>query len=113
LTRVKALTRQTIEDNARFFGGVERVPRSAITMGVKTILDARQIVLIAVGQNKADIVKEFIEGPITSMVPASALQTHSAVTVILDEAAASKLSLRQYYDDCERLVDSQASNLND
>ena len=112
-TRVKALTRQTIQDNARFFGGVDRVPKSAVTMGVKTILDARHIVLIAVGDSKADIVREFIEGPLTSMVPASILQTHSAVTVILDEAAASKLSNRQYYDDSEQLVDSLASNLKD
>jgi glucosamine-6-phosphate deaminase len=98
-TRVKTLTEQTIQDNARlFFGGDEtQVPRFAITMGVGTILDARQLLLLATGERKADIVRAFIEGPVTSAVTASALQLHPKATVILDEAAASKLEHLDYY----------------
>ena len=99
-TRVKTLTKQTIEDNARLFFGKGRehlVPRFSITMGVATILDAQRILLLAAGAQKAVICQQFIEGPVTAMVTASALQFHPAVTVILDEAAASKLHFREYY----------------
>jgi glucosamine-6-phosphate deaminase len=99
-TRVKTLTKQTIEDNARLFFGEGQehlVPRFSITMGVATILDAQRILLLAAGAQKAPICQKFIEGPVTSMVTASALQLHPAVTVILDEAAASKLEHRGYY----------------
>jgi len=98
-TRVKTLTEQTIQDNARlFFGGDESlVPRFAITMGVGTILDARHLLLLATGERKAEIVRAFIEGPVTSAVTASALQLHPNVTVILDEAAAGKLEHLDYY----------------
>lgn len=96
-TRLKTLTKQTIEDNARFFDNPDDVPRFAITMGVGTILEARQIVLLASGANKADIVAEAIEGPVTAQVTASALQLHRHVTVLVDEAAASKLKRADYY----------------
>jgi glucosamine-6-phosphate deaminase len=102
-TRVKALTEQTRRDNARFFGSLDDVPRLAITMGVGTILSAQHIVLIATGENKAEAVRDFIEGPITSMVPASALQLHPNVTALLDDRAASLLHRREYYQHVERL----------
>ncbi len=96
-TRVKALEKQTIEDNSRFFEKEEDVPRFAITMGIGTILEAKKILLIANGENKANVCAQFIEGPVSSQITASALQLHSYVTVVLDEAAASKLKRKDYY----------------
>lgn len=96
-TRVKALYEQTIIDNARFFDKQEDVPRFAITMGVGTILEAKKVLLIANGEKKADVVAQFIEGPVTSQITASALQLHTYVNVVLDEAAASKLKRKEYY----------------
>ncbi len=96
-TRMKTLDESTIVANARFFNSKEEVPRYAITMGVGTILESRRLLLIANGKKKAGICKAFIEGPITSMVTASALQLHPAATVILDEDAASELSLKNYF----------------
>ena len=75
-TRIKTLARQTIEDNARFFDRIEDVPIYAITMGVGTILEARKIMLLANGENKAAAVAAAVEGPVTSMITASALQLH-------------------------------------
>jgi glucosamine-6-phosphate deaminase len=97
-TRVKTLTRQTCEDNSRFFKGDEFQPVLAITMGIATIMEARKILLLATGANKARAVSEMIEGPVTAMCPASVLQMHEHVTVLLDEAAASGLQNRDYYD---------------
>ncbi|NOX57209.1 MAG: glucosamine-6-phosphate deaminase [Planctomycetes bacterium] len=97
-TRLKTLARQTIEDNARFFDKVEDVPIYAITMGVGTILEARRLVLVANGEKKADAVAKMIEGPVTSMITASALQLHPDAHVFIDEDAASKLTMRDYYD---------------
>ncbi len=97
-TRIKTLARQTIEDNARFFDGrVDLVPIYAITMGVGTILEARKIMLLASGKSKAKAVAATIEGPVTSMITASALQLHRDVTIFLDEEAASDLKLIDYY----------------
>lgn len=96
-TRLKTLTKQTIEDNARFFAHAEEVPRFAITMGVGTILEAKEIILLANGAKKAAIVAEALEGPITAQVSASALQLHRHVTVILDAEAGSKLRRADYY----------------
>ncbi len=96
-TRVKALYKDTIEDNARFFEKEEDVPRFAITMGVGTILEAKKILLIANGEKKADACARFIEGPVTGMITASALQLHVHATVVLDQAAASQLTRREYY----------------
>jgi len=96
-TRLKTLTKQTIDDNARFFDDPEEVPRFAITMGVGTILEAKEILLLANGPRKADIVAEAIEGPITAQVSASALQMHREVTVILDADAGAKLKRADYY----------------
>ena len=97
-TRVKTLDEQTIRDNSRFFRKEEEeVPRFAITMGVGTILEAKKILLIANGVNKADACAKFIEGHVTSQITASALQLHQHVTVVLDEEAASKLKRIGYY----------------
>jgi glucosamine-6-phosphate deaminase len=97
-TRLKTLAKQTIDDNARFFDKPEDVPIYAITMGVGTILEARQILLLANGVNKADAVAQAVEGPVTSMITASALQMHPWVRGFFDESAASKLKMRDYYD---------------
>jgi glucosamine-6-phosphate deaminase len=96
-TRLKTLTKQTIDDNARFFDNPEEVPRFAITMGVGTILEAKEILLLASGDQKAEIVAQALEGPITAQVSASALQMHRHVTVIVDSAAGSKLQRADYY----------------
>jgi glucosamine-6-phosphate deaminase len=96
-TRIKTLTPQTRKDNARFFGSEEKVPHHVITMGIGTILEARHCVLLAFGKNKARAIAEAVEGPITSMNPASALQQHPKVTVFLDEDSASGLKLKEYY----------------
>lgn len=96
-TRIKTLTPQTRKDNARFFGSEDKVPHHVITMGIGTILEARHCVLLAFGRNKARAVAEAVEGPVTSMNPASALQLHPKVTVFLDEDAASELKLKDYY----------------
>jgi glucosamine-6-phosphate deaminase len=96
-TRIKTLTPQTRKDNARFFGSEEQVPHHVITMGIGTILEARHCVLLAFGKNKARAIAEAVEGPITSMNPASALQLHPKVTVFLDEESASGLKLKDYY----------------
>ncbi len=90
-THLVALTEDTIAANARFFSRPEEVPRSAITMGVGTIMKARHILLLASGADKADVVARMIEGPVTTEVPASILQMHPQVTVLLDEAAAGIL----------------------
>ena len=74
------------------------MPIYAITMGVGTILEARQLVLLATGENKATAVAAMVEGPVTSMTTASALQLHPTAQVFLDENAASKLKMREYYD---------------
>ena len=96
-TREKALTPTTIKQNAPFFGGEDKMPRRAITMGVGTILDAKRCLLLATGEEKAGIIAQAVEGPITSMVTASALQLHQRATVIVDEAAATQLKEREYY----------------
>lgn len=97
-TRIKTLARQTIEDNARFFDRIEDVPVFAITMGVGTILEARQIVLVANGDKKADAVAKAVEGPVTSMITASALQLHPDCTFYIDRPAAANLAMIEYYE---------------
>ena len=97
-TREKALTQATREQNAAMFGGrPENVPARAITMGVGTILDSRRCLLLAVGGDKARILSKAVEGPITAMISASALQLHASCTVIVDEAASEQLEGRDYY----------------
>lgn len=97
LTRVKTLTQQTREDNARFFDTVEDVPRHCITQGLGTILRARHLVLLAFGAGKADAVAGAVEGPVTASLPGSAIQLHPHATVVVDEQAASALRRADYY----------------
>jgi glucosamine-6-phosphate deaminase len=97
-TRLKTLAKQTIDDNARFFNSRDEVPVYAITMGVGTIMEARKILLLANGKKKAEAIAAAVEGPITSMITASALQLHHDSTVYVDDEAASKLKMREYYD---------------
>lgn len=91
-THVVELTEQTRSANARFFHAPEEVPTHAITMGVGTILKAKMILLVVRGKDKADIVKQALQGPITTECPASLLQTHPHVVVLLDMEAGSGLS---------------------
>ncbi len=91
-TRIKTLTEQTIKDNARFFKNLSEVPRLAITMGIGTIMEAKELIMLANKANKADAVKAAVEGPITAMVPASILQMHRNAYVIIDKDAASKIT---------------------
>ncbi len=100
-TRVKTLTSQTRRDNSRFFESLDEVPTSAITVGIKTILESRSILLLATGTGKADAIRATIEGPICSDVPASALQMHALTTIVVDEAAASELQRSDYYRQAE------------
>jgi glucosamine-6-phosphate deaminase len=96
-TRLKTLSERTVNENAPHFPKGTPVPEHVLTMGIGTILDARTIYLLAFGEKKASIIARAVEGPVTAMIPASALQLHRHVTVFLDEAAASQLELREYY----------------
>jgi glucosamine-6-phosphate deaminase len=96
-TRIKTLTRQTRKDNARFFGKEQDVPFHVITMGIGTIMEARQILLLAFGARKARAIADAVEGPIAAVSPASILQMHPVVKVCLDEGAASQLLRSDYY----------------
>ncbi|WP_059016301.1 glucosamine-6-phosphate deaminase [Mycobacterium sp. M26] len=97
-TRIKTLTRQTRIDNARFFGGdVDLVPTHCLTQGLGTIMDARHVILVATGRTKAEAVHQLVEGPVSAMWPATILQHHPHVTVLLDGSAARRLQLADYY----------------
>ncbi|MBR3258051.1 MAG: glucosamine-6-phosphate deaminase, partial [Eggerthellaceae bacterium] len=91
LTHVVELTQNTREVNARFFASLDEVPTHAATMGIKTVMNARQLVLIATGASKADALYATVKGPVTPEVPASALQIHPCAFIFADEAAAAKL----------------------
>jgi glucosamine-6-phosphate deaminase len=97
-TRIKTLTLQTRMDNARFFGDdVDAVPTHCLTQGLATIMAARHVVLVATGRSKAEAVHQLVEGPVSAMWPATILQHHPHVTVLLDDAAARRLQLVDYY----------------
>jgi glucosamine-6-phosphate deaminase len=97
-TRIKTLTEQTRADNARFFGDdIDQVPQHCLTQGLATIMAARHIVLIATGRTKANAVHQLVEGPVSAMWPATILQHHPHVTVLIDNAAAGRLQLADYY----------------
>ncbi|MFJ2469372.1 glucosamine-6-phosphate deaminase [Glutamicibacter sp. NPDC087583] len=98
-TRIKRLAANTREDNARFFDGIEHVPTHCVTQGLGTILDASRLVLVAVGAGKARAIAAAVEGPLSASCPASVLQLHQDAVVVVDEAAAKGLKLREYYDD--------------
>jgi glucosamine-6-phosphate deaminase len=96
-TRIKSLIEQTRRDNARFFNSLAEVPHHVLTQGLGTIMDARHVILVATGAQKAQAVREFVEGPVSAICPASVLQFHPHATVLLDEAAASALKLADFY----------------
>ncbi len=96
-TRVKTLTETTVKDNSRFFKEGEFQPTLSITMGIKTILETKRVLLLATGKNKAKAIADAIEGPMAGRCPASALQMHEHTTFIIDEDAASQLEMKEYY----------------
>ncbi|HKT55400.1 MAG TPA: glucosamine-6-phosphate deaminase [Microbacterium sp.] len=97
-TRIKTLAPRTRADNARFFDDdLDQVPTHCLTQGLATILDAHRLVLVATGAGKADAVAAMVEGPLSSMCPGSALQLHPDATVVVDEDAAARLQLADYY----------------
>ncbi len=96
-TRIKTLTARTRADNARFFASPDEVPLHCLTQGLGTILGARRLLLVAQGEGKAAAVAAAVEGPLTSMCPGSALQLHPRATVVVDEAAAARLTLIDHY----------------
>ena len=96
-TRIKTLTPRTRQDNARFFERAEDVPGHVITMGIGTIMDAREILLMAFGPSKAGAVAGAVEGPVTASNPASILQMHPAARFFLDDEAAARLERADYY----------------
>jgi glucosamine-6-phosphate deaminase len=96
-TRLKTLAPRTRSDNARFFGSPEEVPNHCLTQGLGTIMEARELLLVAQGSRKAAAIAAAVEGPVSSMCPGSILQFHEEATVIVDEAAAERLTLTDYY----------------
>jgi glucosamine-6-phosphate deaminase len=102
-TRIKTLTRQTRVDNARFFGDdVDAVPTHCLTQGLATIIQARHVILVATGTHKAKAVHELAEGAVSALWPATILQMHPHVTVLLDESAAGQLQLGDYFRETHR-----------
>ncbi|NOY80742.1 MAG: glucosamine-6-phosphate deaminase [Kiritimatiellaeota bacterium] len=97
-TRIKTLTPETLRQNAPLFGGERNVPRHVLTMGVGTILESGRCLMLVTGAEKAEVTAAAIEGPLTSMVTASALQLHRRATFVLDREAATKLKQRDYYE---------------
>jgi len=102
-TRVKTLTQNTIKNNSRFFENNEIQPSIAITMGIGTIMEAQNIILIGLGKHKSKAVADLVEGPVSSFCPGSALQNHGNVVVVLDNLAASNLKLYDYYIHTEKM----------
>ncbi len=97
-TRIKTLTAQTRADNARFFGDdPDAVPRHCLTQGLATIMEARHLLLVATGRAKSEAIHHLVEGAVSAMWPATILQHHPKVTVLVDDAAASRLALSDYY----------------
>jgi glucosamine-6-phosphate deaminase len=96
-TRLKVLSKETIEDNRNFFAAEENIPQCAITMGIGTILEAKRILLLASGSSKATAIAKAIEGPLAASVTASALQLHGDVTFIVDREAGAQLQQQEYY----------------
>ncbi len=90
-SHVVALKESTIKDNSRFFKSIDEVPTHAVTMGIGSIMQAKRILIIAIGENKAKAIKQLIDGNVTPQCPASVLQFHKDVTLMLDKGAASLL----------------------
>lgn len=116
-TRIQVLTKETLADNYESFyrqAGIarEKMPHFAITMGIGTILEARNILMLANGKKKAGVVAKALEGPVTSQVTASAIQLHSGeITVVLDREAASELKNIEYYHHAERIKTEREDGL--
>ena len=96
-TWVKILSEQTIRDNAIYFDDPEEVPKHVVTMGIATVMETRHCLLLANGAKKADAVRRMIEGPVSASCPASTLQMHKRVTIVLDEEAAYLLTFKDHY----------------
>ena len=90
-THVVALAESTVRDNARLFKDISEVPRKAFTMGIRQIMQAKKVLILASGANKAEAVYKMVKGEVTEKVPASVLQLHPDCTLIADEAAGGKL----------------------
>ena len=96
-TRIKTLTAQTRRDNARFFSSPDEVPEHVLTQGLGTIMEARHLILLGLGEAKAEAIAAAVEGPVAALCPASVLQLHPHVTVLVDEPAAARLAHTEYY----------------
>ena len=96
-TWVKILSKQTIQDNSIYFDKMEEVPRHVVTMGIATIMESRHCLLMANGAKKADAIRNMIEGPVSASCPASILQMHPRVPIILDEEASYLLTFKDHY----------------
>lgn len=96
-TRIKTLAERTRQDNARFFDSIDEVPRHCMTQGLGTIMDARNVILVATGVAKAAAIAGVVEGPVTARCPGSVLQLHPHATIVIDDAAAEALELADYY----------------
>jgi len=99
-TEVVNLTEETIKANSRYFESKDKVPKKAISMGMATILKADRIVLMASGKNKAEAIKQTVSGKISTQVPASLLQTHPQITILIDQEAASLIKSEELSADC-------------
>lgn len=104
-TRLKVLSKATVDDNRKFFRAGENLPRCAITMGIGSILATRRVLILATGPAKATAVANAIEGPVTASVTASALQFHPDATAIVDEEAAAELKQKEYYRDVMEMTE--------
>jgi glucosamine-6-phosphate deaminase len=96
-TRVKTLTQETIEANSQTFKNKENIPRHCLTIGIGTIMESEMIILLASGKEKSEAIKLSVEGPVTASIPASILQLHPVVKIIIDKEAASLLTHKDYY----------------
>ncbi|MBS1254534.1 MAG: Glucosamine-6-phosphate deaminase 1 [Deltaproteobacteria bacterium] len=96
-TWVKILSEQTIQDNSIYFDKLEEVPRHVVTMGIATIMESRHCMLLANGAKKADAIRRMIEGPVSASCPASILQMHQRVTIVLDDEASYLLTFKDHY----------------
>ena len=107
VTRVKTLTSETVSDNSRFFENIEKVPTTAITVGIKTVMDSKELIIMANGINKANAVKQLIEGNISTQFPCTIAQTHKNATIVIDEKAASELKYKTvlYYKQLQKNID--------
>ena len=114
LTRVKTLTSQTVNDNSRFFKNINQVPNTAITVGIKTVMNSREIIIMASGLNKANAVQKSIEGHITNQFPCTITQSHPNAIFVIDSEAASELKYKtcKYYLDLQKKIDIYGDTIN-